>query len=126
MIEIKFIPDAGVCNLCRELNIEYKTGMKVYAAAQGNEKIGQCGFYIEGDKGVLSFTAMNGGGLEPIEDGLLRASLSYMYENGAANALCGGGVPGKMLKRLGFKENNGVFLLDLAHSFLTSGCQGKQ
>lgn len=122
MIEIKFAAQNEVKEICRRLKAEYIEGLKVYVAVEAGNPLGGCGFYIDGKEGTLAFTYMNEAGLEPIEDGLLRASLSYMYENGVETAVSKGNISEKMLRRLGFKEKNDVYVLDLLHSFLTAGC----
>lgn len=122
MIEIKFAAQNELKEICKRLEIEFLEGLKVYAAVEAGNPLGGCGFYVNGKQGTLAFTYMNENGLEPIEDGLLRASLSYMFENGVETAVSKGNISEKMLRRLGFKEKDGIYVLDLLHSFLTAGC----
>jgi len=122
LIEIKFAGINEVKEICHRLNVEYTEGLKVYAAVEAGNPLGGCGFYVDGKQGTLAFTYMNEAGLDPIEDGLLRASLSYMFENGVETAISKGNISEKMLRRLGFREKDGVYVLDLLHRFLTAGC----
>lgn len=126
MIEIKFASDNEIKKICDKIGTGYRPELKVYAAVEAGKQLGGCGFFVDSDTGTLVFTFMNEDGLQMIEDGLLRASLSYMYENGAEKAVCSGEVSERMLRRLGFTELDGLMTLDLLHSFLTQGCSSKQ
>jgi hypothetical protein len=122
VIEIKLAPQQQIMSICKKLAIEAAPGLRVYAATENGKPLGCCGFEMSGDKGTLCFTAMEDASLSPIEDGLLRSALSLMFESGVATVDCKGGVPAKMLVRLGFKGKNGVYSLNLNESFLTRGC----
>lgn len=122
MIEIKFMSQDKVRDICKKAGVEYYDSIKVYAAVEAGKALGSCGFSLDRKTGVLVFTFMEEDGLAPIEDGLLRASLSYMYENGVETAICNGNIAKQMLRRLGFKEQGELMKLDLLHSFLTAGC----
>lgn len=122
MIEIKLAPQQKIEEICARLGIAATPGLRVYAATEKGEPLGCCGFEMRGDNGSLSFTSMEDASLALIEDGLLRSTLSFMFESGVETVACKGGVPAKMLTRLGFKDRDGEYFLDLNNSFLTQGC----
>lgn len=122
MIEIKLAADDKIQDICSKLNLQRLPSLKIYVARERDEELGCCGFKIEGESGRLLFTSMNGDGLAMIEDGILRATLAYMYENGVSVVTSAGSIEKKKLTRLGFKEIDGVLTLDLKNSFLAQGC----
>jgi hypothetical protein len=127
MIEIKLAPEEKIEEICEKLGIAKTEGLYVYAAMERDEPLGCCGFAFSGSEGELRFTSIEGAGLAMIEDGLLRSSLSMMFEHGVEFVICEGSVRAVMLKRLGFNEAEGVYSLELKDSFLTHGCDcGKE
>lgn len=122
MIEIKLATSEKIAQICEKLGQKNDPALKIYVATERGEILGYCGFKIDGGEGELCFTAMQGPGLAPIEDGILRSTLAYMLDSGVETVKCKGDVPEKMLKRLGFKEQGGVYALDLGDSFLTQDC----
>lgn len=122
MIEIKFVPNDVKDKICSSLNVKSTPELKIYVAKDKDEVLGCCGFEIHGKIGQIDFTSKNGENFGMIEDGLLRASLAYMYDRFVETAVCDGNVEPKMLKRLGFNEKEGRFELLLSKSFLSSGC----
>lgn len=126
MIEIKLIPKEKITEFCAQNDLAYSPALKIYAATEKGEPLGCCGFAYSGAEGELLFTSMAGPGLAPIEDGIVRSTLSYMLESGVKSASCRGGVPERQLRVLGFKEKDGVYKLDLTDSFLTRGECGEK
>lgn len=122
MIEIKLAADDKIQDICSKLNLQRLPSLKIYVARERDEELGCCGFEIEGESGRLLFTSMNDDGLAMIEDGILRATLAYMYEKGVSVVTSAGSIEKRMLTRLGFKEIDGALTLDLKKSFLAQGC----
>lgn len=126
MIEIKLMKPQHIGEICGQLGVKMTPELQVYDATSKGEPLGCCGFEMDGSNGVLVFTHMESDGLAPIEDGLLRSSLSLMFESGVATVTCNIGVPcavpEKMLKALGFKQKDKLYSLNLNNSFLTQGC----
>ena len=122
MIEIKLLNETSIAELCDKIGVNAPQGLLVYAAIERGEPLGCCGFIVDGENGALLFTHMEQDGLSPIEDGLLRASLSMMYEHGVLNADCKGGIPEIRLRALGFKQKDDVYKLNFKNSFLTQEC----
>ncbi len=122
MIEIKLVTAQKIDDICASLKIEQTGALQVYAAYEKGEELGFCGFEKNAGDGVLLFTSLADVSLKPIEDGLLRSTLAYMFDAGVKIVTCRGGVEQKMLKRLGFVEKDGVNTLSLSNSFLTQGC----
>lgn len=125
MIEIKLAASERIAEICEKLGVENDPALSVYVATENGQVLGCCGFKMDGSIGELCFTSIEDPSLAPIEDGLLRSALALMLDSGVETAYCKGGVPAKMLKRLGFKEKDGVYLLELNNSFLTqASCCG--
>jgi hypothetical protein len=122
MIEIKLAVPQKIDEICLSLKIEHTQGLQVYVACEKGEELGSCGFEMLSGVGTLLFTSMSSANLALIEDGLIRSTLALMFESGVEDVTCGVGVDPKMLKRLGFKEKDGVYALSLSHSFLTQVC----
>lgn len=125
MVEIKLLEAAEIMELCARIGLPKQENLFVYSAKERGQILGSCGFTIDGENGTLVFTHMEEDGLAPIEDGLLRSALSMMYEHGVHTTECSDRIPEKMLRPLGFNEQDGVYTLYLPKSFLTQGCAAK-
>ncbi len=125
MIEILLVPESGLRPLCARLGVPAFPGLLVYAAKDGAQELGWCGFIPRGDEGELCFSHVAEPSLRLLEDGLLRCALSYLYEHGVRKAFCRGSVDPRLLKRLGFSRQGEVWKLGFAGSFLEQGCSGE-
>lgn len=125
MIEIKLASKEKIIEICDKHNLKFDSELQIYVAAINGETLGFCGFKYRGEEGEIVFCVMNDEKSFLIEDGLLRSSLSLMYEAGVAKVKCHGGVAEKSLLYVGFKQNDGVYVLDLNESFLTQSCCAK-
>lgn len=125
MIEILLVPERGLEPLCARLGVPARPGLLVYAAKDGAQELGWCGFIPGGDEGELFFSHAAEPSLRMLEDGLLRCALSYLYEHGARKAFCRGSVDPRLLKRLGFSQRGKRWTLDFSGSFLEQGCPGE-
>lgn len=120
MIEIKFAPDGEKEKICSRLDIKSTPGLKIYVAKDKGEELGCCGFEIKGKSGQIDFASKIGENFGMVEDGLLRASLAYMYDRFVEIVTCCGSVEPKMLKRIGFNEKDGGYELLMSKSFLAA------
>lgn len=122
MIEIKLANEDAKKEISEKFSYKASPLVNIYTAKENGKYLGACGFEKEGGRGKIVFSGVEDDSLKMIEDGLLRASLSYFYECGVKTVSCGSCVEPIMLKRLGFREKDGLYILDLENSFLTKGC----
>ena len=125
MVEITVVKERNIAeNICLEAGIPWADDLRIIATTEGESVINSAVFKYDGEEGeILHINGFNGDIL--FLDGLCRAILNIMDLNGVKYVY----LPLRfrdIAKYIGFKEENGQYVLKLEGFFQCGCCHKKE
>lgn len=126
MIEIQLSNYENAKAICVQNNIEYYSNMLLYTARDTNVNdkaesvLGYCLFEIEDDLSQILKLNINSQDMFLIADGILRTTINFLLDHGIKKAIYKGSKYLIFFKKLGFKEQEGLYLLDICEDIFKS------
>lgn len=124
MIEIKLSNYEHTKVICSQNNMDYDGNIKLYAAKDTNleleNELGYCIFKINDDFSQILKLHINSQDLFFIADGVLRTTVNFLLEHGVKKAIYKGNEFINLFIKLGFKEIEGLFSIDINEDIFSS------
>lgn len=114
MIAIGLVDEDSVLqSICLKRGVPYSPDLFAYLAFDDDKLIGVCIFSINNNIGKILLCDTLGKKLGYIEDGFIRAILSYMIKHKVSEAICEANMDKIILSNLGFSNIDGAWKVSL-------------